>query len=404
MSDERKKCPYCSEEIDKTDLVCRHCDMSLEFSASDTSLGSVNGKISEKPKERKREKMDKELADALKRYLESFRRFYFENKYYSQEAQSLLSEKRKVTGIGKKCLEESILKKKFEKCLIFLKNFGQAGQLSPRVMQEYSEYCKDIEINDSDKNALLELFNKGNIPLENFKASLPNGKRSSGKKVIGFAFILLILAGVGYFWCFWEITIKRDGTWNCVQKQSPSTEIAIYKETEFGKIIQCKQCGREISNTVTVEPVQIFKLNDKHVFTSKEYCQDCGNEKIPCTVTWRCERCNKIYNTERYFYPRKEERQDEEKWGVCRSSCRGIPYTVTVNCERCGKKRYEETEYVYYSKNKNPRNTSRSEGYCSNKCRYASNAEKGVDKASEAIGDIGGRIGEGIWKGLNKSR
>lgn len=127
-------------------------------------------------------------------------------------------------------------------------------------------------------------------------------------------------------------------------------------KVETGRITTCKICGKELSNTVRVISVPFWEKNKYHVHMLRAYCDVCGNEQVPYTVSIFCKQCGKKYNSYTEYTARKFEQSDKR---------------IT-------------------------------EGYCSSSCEKWGKFDKGVDKTSEKVGDFIGRVGKGIADGISK--
>jgi len=127
-------------------------------------------------------------------------------------------------------------------------------------------------------------------------------------------------------------------------------------DVKTGEIMTCKHCGKEIKNTVRTISVRRWDADEYSVKETAGYCEKCGNEVVAYKVRICCEQCGAEYAQRTETAPRKEERHD----------------------------------------------TSLREGYCSTNCERMARVGRGLDRASEAIGDGLGRIGKGLYKGIRK--
>jgi len=127
-------------------------------------------------------------------------------------------------------------------------------------------------------------------------------------------------------------------------------------EVRTGKIVTCKHCDQKIENTVRSMRVPWWKAGDYRVARTSRYCDGCGNQTISYKVHLRCERCKKTYSTHSEQALRKEGTSDK----------------------------------------------TRTDGYCTSRCRKLARVEGVIDKTSEGVGDVMGRIGKGLSRGIRK--
>ena len=128
------------------------------------------------------------------------------------------------------------------------------------------------------------------------------------------------------------------------------------QEVQTGRIITCKRCSKEISNTVNVIKVPTWKAKEYRVSRESTYCDKCGSEKVAYEVKTRCEQCGKTYRT--------------------------------------------RTEYAM--RRTNPRDKSRTDGFCTTSCQRVRKVDRTIDKVSEKTGDVLGRIGKGLFDGARR--
>ena len=126
------------------------------------------------------------------------------------------------------------------------------------------------------------------------------------------------------------------------------------QEVQTGRIVMCKECGKETENTVSVVSVPVWKADQYEVKREGGYCLGCGSEKVAYRIRRRCEQCGKIYHSQ------------------------------TAHAER----------------RKEQRNRTVTDGYCCERCRRLARIDSAIDKASEKTGDVLGRIGRGIADGI----
>jgi len=128
------------------------------------------------------------------------------------------------------------------------------------------------------------------------------------------------------------------------------------KKIRVGRVVTCRQCGKEIENTVRETTTSIFDKSGDRIERRQVYCDRCGNEIVSYTIRTRCQRCGKVYDTDTRQARRRDGKSDQ---------------TLTS-------------------------------GYCSSNCERWGKIEGGIDKASRAAGDAAGRVGKGFFEGLKK--
>lgn len=101
-------------------------------------------------------------------------------------------------------------------------------------------------------------------------------------------------------------------------------------DVKEGTVHVCKNCSKVISDETTTKSV-LFLSKDSHKITEdlSGYCDSCGNEMVPYTVSHVCKVCNRVYKTDESLAKRKEEHTDEEVEGVCSDNCKNV--TITDN-------------------------------------------------------------------------
>jgi hypothetical protein len=335
----------------------------------------------------------------LDKYLLTVRHLYFNGQYETVSGKRALNDKREALTLSKKDVKkpEEALIALFRRTHDFLGDLCPSGTLTGESEREYFEFCSDVGLLSDDSHALLDMFRKKPIPHES--SSVPYAKK---KSQLGYFLFIPIFLGVGYMYTFYEIVIGKDEHINFKRKEIPSATPGFYKEIDIGQRVFCKVCGKIISEDVHLEKVLLCQAKSYQIQNGMDYCKSCGNEMIPYVITYKCERCNKLYQKQTLYAQRREEQLDRTEMGVCSSSCRGLPYTVSIQCEKCGRIYDSRTEYVFASDNSNPVNKTIAEGFCSDKCRIASKFERGTERASEAIGDLMGRAAKGFIRGVEK--
>jgi hypothetical protein len=96
-----------------------------------------------------------------------------------------------------------------------------------------------------------------------------------------------------------------------------------------GKIVTCKHCGEEVSNSVQYVEVPFWEASKYEIEYEEGYCVGCGNEEVEYEIIYVCESCGKEYETKTETAPRRMEKQDERiESGTCGVAC-GIKDGVT---------------------------------------------------------------------------
>ncbi len=89
-----------------------------------------------------------------------------------------------------------------------------------------------------------------------------------------------------------------------------------------GKIVTCKHCGEEISNTVQYVEVPFWEASKYEIVHEEGYCVKCGNELVEYKIIYVCESCGKEYDEKIMTAPRREEKQNERiESGTCGTVC-----------------------------------------------------------------------------------
>ncbi|MCP4229685.1 MAG: hypothetical protein GY771_06010 [bacterium] len=89
-----------------------------------------------------------------------------------------------------------------------------------------------------------------------------------------------------------------------------------------GKIVTCKNCGEEVSNSVQYVEVPFWEAGKYEIVYEEGYCVKCGNEEVEYEVTYVCESCGKEYKTKIETALRKAEKEDERlESGTCSTAC-----------------------------------------------------------------------------------
>ena len=101
-------------------------------------------------------------------------------------------------------------------------------------------------------------------------------------------------------------------------------------DVKEGTVHVCKNCSKVILDETTTKSV-LFLAKDSHKITEdlSGYCDSCGNEMVPYTVSHICKVCNRVYKTDESLAQRKEEHTNEEVAGVCSNNCKNV--TISDN-------------------------------------------------------------------------
>ncbi len=129
---------------------------------------------------------------------------------------------------------------------------------------------------------------------------------------------------------------------------------AACSRVESGRLVTCKICGKELENTVKAQWVPLWDKDKYSVTRDQSYCQADGDQPVQYSVFVKCVRCGKIYRTFTESAPRRTE----------------------------------------------PKDQTRTEGYCSQACQTLASVDRGLDRGSRAVGDVIGRVSRGLFDGV----
>jgi len=127
-------------------------------------------------------------------------------------------------------------------------------------------------------------------------------------------------------------------------------------KVESGSVVTCKNCQKEVSHNVTETRVAFWNAGKYKLERQQGCCAACANTPVKVTTTYQCEKCGKEYKKVVSKVPLKND----------------------------------------------PKDQTLAKGYCSKECETMRKVEKVVDKASETMGDMIGRILRGFLSGFKK--
>jgi len=163
-------------------------------------------------------------------------------------------------------------------------------------------------------------------------------------------------------------------------------------DVKTGEIVRCKQCNKEILNTIHDLKVAFWNASKYSITTKLDYCGECGSQHVTYVVSTKCKNCGNTYKTETKDSLRREEKNDMTLIeGYCVPCDTPIQWSVTVNCQRCGK--FLQT-YVTQARPRDHAKSSIAYGFCG----WCGLREK-VKGGMKSLGELGGDAIEGLIKG-----
>jgi len=140
------------------------------------------------------------------------------------------------------------------------------------------------------------------------------------------------------------------------------------EKVQTGKIVTCRYCGTEISNTVQV--IELSSSKDAKKYGIKKEsgcCVSCGNVQIMYSVSYKCEKCGNLYTKYKEKGSRKSVTGNIVKTkGICQQCNPTDTVEISVRCIQCRK------EHRKYNDPDTTKPRVVYEGYCSAKCEKLS--------------------------------